>query len=155
MLKPTLLLSAILFSSCTLIEPPPEPITRKRIDPPKGSAVGPYSPGVKIGNTLFCSGQLAINPETGDLIIGDIKEETRQALKNLGAVLKAGGMDYNDVVKTTVYLLDMNDFKLYNEAYSEFFSIDSLLPARETVQIARLPRDGRIEISCIAIKAEE
>lgn len=156
MLKPTLLLSAILFSGCTLLQPPPEPITRERVDPIGGAPViGPYSPGIKVGNTLFCSGQLAINPETGDLIIGDIKEETRQALKNLGAVLKAGGMDYKDVVKVTVYLLDMNDFKLYNEAYSEFFPENSAPPARETVQIARLPRDGRIEISCIAIKTVE
>jgi 2-iminobutanoate/2-iminopropanoate deaminase len=156
MLKRVLLLSAIIFSGCTLLPEPSLPIKREPVIPADGSTpIGPYSPGIKVGNMLFCSGQLAINPATGDLIIGDIKDETRQALKNLGAVLKAAGMDYKDVTKTTVYLLDMNDFKLYNEAYAEFFPENSQPPARETVQVARLPRDGRIEISCIAVKAEE
>ncbi|NUO80652.1 RidA family protein [candidate division KSB1 bacterium] len=126
-----------------------EPVT----SPDAPAAIGPYSQAIKVGNSLFCSGQLAINPATGDLIIGDIKDETRQVLKNLGAVLKAGGMDYKDVVKATVFLTDMNDYKLFNEAYGEFFT--DIKPARETVQVARLPRDGRIEISCIAVKVEE
>jgi len=154
MLKRTLLLSAILFSGCTLLQPPPEPIKREPVTSPDApAAIGPYSQAIKVGNSLFCSGQLAINPATGDLIIGDIKDETRQVLKNLGAVLKAGGMDYKDVVKATVFLTDMNDYKLFNEAYGEFFT--DIKPARETVQVARLPRDGRIEISCIAVKVEE
>lgn len=154
MLKRAMLLSAIVFSGCTLLQPPPEPIKREPITSPDApAAIGPYSQAIKVGNSLFCSGQLAIDPATGDLIIGDIKEETRQVLKNLGAVLKAAGMDYKDVVKATVFLTDMNDYKLFNEAYSEFFT--ETKPARETVQVSRLPREGRIEISCMAVKVEE
>ncbi len=157
MLKRALLLSAILFSGCTLLQPPPAPIKTEPVNTPDAPAViGPYSQAIKIGNMVYCSGQLAINPATGDLIIGDIKDETRQVMKNLGAVLKAANMDHGDIIKATVFLTDMNDYKLFNEAYSEFFAADdSTKPARETVQVGRLPRDGRIEISCIAVKAEE
>jgi 2-iminobutanoate/2-iminopropanoate deaminase len=86
------------------------------------------------------------------LVTGDIQEETRQALKNLGAVLKAAGVDYQDVASATVYLTNMDDYKVMNETYAEVF--EGSKPARATVQVARLPRDGRVEISCIAIKLD-
>ena len=154
MLRRLFLCTAFTLSGCTLLQPPPEPIKREPVTSPDApAAIGPYSQAIKIGNNLYCSGQIGINPATGDMVIGDIKEETRQVLKNLGAVLRAAGMDYKDVVKATVFLADMNDYKLVNEAYSEFFT--ETKPAREAVQVARLPRDARVEISCIAIALTE
>jgi len=112
-------------------------------------AIGPYSQAVKTGNMVFCSGQIPIDPATGEFVSGDVAEQTRQVLKNLSAVLEAAGTDLNNVVKTTVFLADMNDFTAMNEVYAEFFSENK--PARATVQAARLPRDARVEIDCIAI----
>ena len=147
----TLLLSAFLWTSCTLLQPPPEPIKREPVTAPDAPApIGPYSQAIKIGNSLYCSGQIGIDPATGDLVIGDVRAETRQALNNLGAVLRAAGMGYGDVVKATVFLSDLNDYKIVNEIYAEFFNATK--PAREAVQVARLPRDAKVEISCIAVK---
>ena len=112
-------------------------------------AIGPYSQAVKTGNMVFCSGQIPIDPVTGEFVSGDVAEQTRQVLKNLSAVLEAAGADLNNVVKTTVFLADMNDFTAMNEVYAEFFSENK--PARATVQAARLPRDARVEIDCIAV----
>ena len=112
-------------------------------------AIGPYSQAVKTGNMVFCSGQIPIDPVTGEFVSNDVAEQTRQVLKNLTAVLQAAGTDLNNVVKTTVFLADMNDFTAMNEIYAEFFSDNK--PARATVQAARLPRDARVEIDCIAI----
>ena len=98
---------------------------------------------------IFCSGQIPIDPATGEFVSNDIAEQTRQVLKNLSAVLEAAGSDLNNVVKTTVFLADMNDFTAMNEIYAEFFSENK--PARATVQAARLPRDARVEIDCIAV----
>lgn len=112
-------------------------------------AIGPYSQAVKTGNMVFCSGQIPINPATGEFVSNDVAEQTRQVLKNLTAVLMAAGTNLNNVVKTTVFLADMNDFTAMNEIYAEFFSENK--PARATVQAARLPRDARVEIDCIAI----
>ncbi len=112
-------------------------------------AIGPYSQAVKAGNMIFCSGQIPIDPATGEFVSSDVAEQTRQVLKNLSAVLKAAGTDLNNVVKTTVFLADMNDFTAMNEVYAEFFSDNK--PARATVQAARLPRDARVEIDCIAV----
>jgi 2-iminobutanoate/2-iminopropanoate deaminase len=112
-------------------------------------AIGPYSQAVKTGNMVFCSGQIPIDPATGEFVSNDVAEQTRQVLKNLTAVLQAAGTDLNNVVKTTVFLADMNDFTAMNEIYAEFFSDNK--PARATVQAARLPRDARVEIECIAI----
>lgn len=112
-------------------------------------AIGPYSQAVKTGSMVFCSGQIPIDPATGEFVSGDVAEQTRQVLKNLSAVLGAAGTDLNNVVKTTVFLADMNDFTAMNEVYAEFFSDNK--PARATVQAARLPRDARVEIECIAI----
>ena len=112
-------------------------------------AIGPYSQAVKTGNMVFCSGQIPIDVATGEFVSQDVAKQTRQVLKNLDAVLKAAGTDLNGVVKTTVFLADMNDFTAMNEVYAEFFSENK--PARATVQAARLPRDARVEIECIAV----
>lgn len=112
-------------------------------------AIGPYSQAVKAGNMIFVSGQIPINPKTGEFVSGDIHEQTSQVLRNLSAILDAAGSSLNHVVKTTVFLTDMNDFSAMNAVYSEFF-IDNK-PARATVEAARLPRDARVEIECIAV----
>jgi 2-iminobutanoate/2-iminopropanoate deaminase len=111
-------------------------------------AIGPYSQAIKAGNMVFCSGQIPINVETGEFVSEDVAGQTRQVLKNLSAVLEAAGTGLNNVVKTTVFLADMNDFAAMNEIYAEFFKENK--PARATVQAAKLPRDARVEIECIA-----
>ncbi len=112
-------------------------------------AIGPYSQAIKSGNMIFCSGQIPIDPATGEFVAGDVAEQTEQVLKNLTEVLKAAGSDLNGVVKTTVFLADMGDFTAMNEVYGRYF--DENKPARATVQAARLPRDARVEIDCIAV----
>jgi len=112
-------------------------------------AIGPYSQAVRAGNLVFCSGQIPLDPQTGEFVSDDIAEQTRQVLKNLSAVLEAAGTSLNNVVKTTVFLSDMNDFVKMNEIYAEFFGENK--PARATVQAARLPRDAKVEIECIAL----
>lgn len=112
-------------------------------------AIGPYSQAVKAGNMVFCSGQIPIDVATGEFVSDDVAEQTRQVLTNLSAVLEAAGTSLNNVVKTTVFLADMNDFAAMNEVYAEFFSENK--PARATVQAARLPKDARVEIECIAL----
>lgn len=112
-------------------------------------AIGPYSQAVKAGNLVFVSGQIPIDPATGEFVSGDIPEQTSQVLKNLSAILEAAGSSLNNVVKTTVYLADMNDFGQMNAVYHEFFIENK--PARATVEAARLPRDAKVEIDCIAI----
>ncbi len=112
-------------------------------------AIGPYSQAVKAGNLVFCSGQIPLDPQTGEFVSEDIAMQTRQVLKNLSAVLEAAETSLNNVVKTTVFLADMNDFAAMNEVYAEFFNDNK--PARATVQAARLPRDARVEIECIAV----
>jgi 2-iminobutanoate/2-iminopropanoate deaminase len=115
-------------------------------DAPK--AIGPYSQAVRAGQLLFVSGQVPLDPSTGQLVNGDIAAQTRRVFDNLGAVLKAGGRSFTDVVRTTVFLTDMNDFAAMNEVYGQYFS--EPYPARATVQVARLPKDARVEIDVIA-----
>jgi 2-iminobutanoate/2-iminopropanoate deaminase len=112
-------------------------------------AIGPYSQAVKIAGMVFCSGQIPIDPATGEFVSDDVAEQTEQVLKNLSAVLEAAGTNLNNVVKTTVFLADMNDFAAMNEVYARYFSDNK--PARATVQAARLPKDARVEIECIAV----
>lgn len=112
-------------------------------------AIGPYSQAIKTGNLVFCSGQIPIDVKTGEFVSNDVAEQTRQVLKNLSAVLEAAGSSLNDVVKTTVFLADMNDFGAMNEIYAEYFGGNK--PARATVQAARLPRDARVEIEAIGL----
>ncbi len=116
-------------------------------DAPK--AMGAYSPAVRAGNLLFISGQIAINPATGELVSGSITDEAEQDMRNLSALLKAAGLGFEHVVRTTVFLADMNDFAGMNEVYARYL-VDPP-PARATVQVARLPRDVRIEVDAIAV----
>jgi 2-iminobutanoate/2-iminopropanoate deaminase len=112
-------------------------------------AIGPYSQAIKTNGLLFCSGQIPTDPSTGEFVSSDITEQTEQVLKNLSAVLEAGGTSLANVVKTTVFLADMSDFAAMNEVYGKFFNENK--PARATVQAARLPRDAKVEIECIAV----
>lgn len=112
------------------------------------NAIGPYSQAIRAGSLLFLSGQVPIDPATGHIIEGDITAQTHRVLQNLREVLKAGGASFDHVVRTTVYLLDMNDFPIVNDVYGTYFS--SPAPARATVQVTRLPKDARIEIDLIA-----
>jgi 2-iminobutanoate/2-iminopropanoate deaminase len=113
------------------------------------TAIGPYSQAAKVGNTVYCSGQIGLSPITNALVGDDVGSQAHQALKNLQAVLKASGTDMEHVVKVTVYLKDLNDFAKINEIYKNYFP--ALKPARATVQVSRLPKDALIEIDCIAI----
>jgi 2-iminobutanoate/2-iminopropanoate deaminase len=122
---------------------------REAISTPSApAAIGPYSQAVSAGGFLFVSGQIPLDPASGKLVDGDIAAQTHRVFKNLEEILKAGGTSFDAVVRTTVYLADMNDFPAMNEVYATYFS--SPAPARATVQAARLPRDARIEIDLIA-----
>jgi 2-iminobutanoate/2-iminopropanoate deaminase len=117
--------------------------------PDAPAAMGAYSPAIKAGNLLFISGQIPVDPATGNLIQGDIAAQADQVMRNLTALLRAAGASFTNVVRTTVYLADMNDFAGMNEIYSQY--IVDPPPARATVQVARLPRDVKIEIDAIAV----
>ena len=112
-------------------------------------AIGPYSQAVRAGNLLFASGQIPIDPATGEFVAGGVGEQTEQVMRNLTAVFEAAGASLGQVVKTTVFLADMNDFTAMNEVYGRFFGENP--PARATVQAARLPRDAKVEIEAIAV----
>jgi 2-iminobutanoate/2-iminopropanoate deaminase len=112
-------------------------------------AIGPYSQAIRANGLVFASGQIPINPETGQFVAGGIAEQTEQAIKNLSRVLEAAGSALNKVVKTTVFLADMGEFAAMNEVYGRFFKEEP--PARATVEAARLPRDARVEIEAIAL----
>ena len=115
--------------------------------------IGPYSQGVLVGNTFYISGQICLDPQTGELKNRDIKEETHRAMQNLQAILQQASMDFNNVVKTTIFLTDMHQFSLVNEVYGQYFTNSgSGFPARETVQVAALPKFVNVEISMIAVK---
>ncbi|MEL6614990.1 MAG: RidA family protein [Bacteroidota bacterium] len=127
---------------------PPSP--RRRIyasDAP--AAIGPYCHGMLVRDTLYISGQIALDPRTGEMVEGDIQEETAQVLDNIAAVLREAHMDFAHVVQVTVFLRDMDDYALVNEVYSRYFS--GATPAREALEVGKLPRDARVEISCIAV----
>ncbi|OLC45065.1 MAG: reactive intermediate/imine deaminase [Acidobacteria bacterium 13_1_40CM_2_64_6] len=111
-------------------------------------AIGPYSHAIRTGQLLFISGQVPIDPATGNLIDGDISAQTQRVMNNLDAVLKAGGLSFQHVVRTTIFLADMTDFAAVNAIYGTFFS--EPYPARATVQVSRLPKDARVEIDAIA-----
>ena len=113
------------------------------------AAVGPYSQAIAVGNMIFCSGQIPLLPTTGDLVNGDVSAQTTRVLENLGAVLHAGGMTFANVVKTTVFLIDLNDFAAMNDIYAIYFPDQQ--PARSTIQVAALPRGARVEIEAIAV----
>ena len=110
--------------------------------------IGPYSQAILAGGVLFCSGQIPLDPQSGEMIAGDAAAQAERVIENLGAVLCAAGYEYADVVKTTIFLLDMKDFPAVNEVYEKYFGATK--PARSTVAVAALPRGARIEIDCIA-----
>jgi 2-iminobutanoate/2-iminopropanoate deaminase len=115
------------------------------------AAIGAYSPAIRAGNLLFVSGQVPMNPATGNLVDGDITAQTEQVMRNLSALLNAAGAGFQHVAKTTVFLADMNDFAAMNAVYSKYMADPP--PARATVQVARLPRDVKVEIDLIAVLA--
>ena len=124
---------------------------KKIINTPNApTVIGPYSQAILSGNTLYCSGLIAINPITGNLVTDNISAETKQVMKNILAVLKAAEMNFENVVKCTIFMKDMNDYASINEVYGNSF--DSNLPAREAVQVSVLPKNVNIEISVIAVK---
>jgi 2-iminobutanoate/2-iminopropanoate deaminase len=112
-------------------------------------AIGPYSQAIGVGNLVFCSGQIPLDPKTGKLVEGDVRVQAHQVLKNLGAVLEAAGCSYKDVVKTTIYLQDLGQFQVVNEIYAGYFMPP--FPARATVQVAKLPLGCDVEIDAIAV----
>ena len=112
--------------------------------------IGPYSQAIRTGNMLFVSGQVAIQKSTGNIITGNIVDETHQVMKNLSEILTSAGMDFSNVAKCTIFLKDMNNFPKVNEVYGSYFKDQP--PARETVEVSRLPKDVNVEISCIAAK---
>lgn len=115
--------------------------------------IGPYSQAVLFNDTLYTSGQIAINPKTGELVLQNIEVETVQVMENLKAILEVAGMTFDNVVKTTIFISNMNDFGKINTVYGSYFK-EEMAPARETVQVARLPKDVNVEISVIAFREE-
>jgi 2-iminobutanoate/2-iminopropanoate deaminase len=116
--------------------------------PSAPKAIGPYSQAIRAGSLLFVSGQVPIDPATGQIINGDIAAQTHRVFQNIGEILKAGGSSFDHVVRTTVFLADMDDFAAMNDAYATYFTAPA--PARATVQVSRLPKDARVEIDVIA-----
>ena len=113
--------------------------------------IGPYSQAIQSGNMLFISGQIAIERSSGNILTGNIEQETKQVMFNLEVILKEAGMDFSNVVKSSIFLKDMSNFPKVNEIYGQYFK--SQPPARETVEVSRLPKDVNVEISCIAVKS--
>jgi 2-iminobutanoate/2-iminopropanoate deaminase len=113
------------------------------------AAIGPYSQAIRSGNFLFCSGQIPLDPGTGQIVSGDIATQTRRALDNIGAVLKAEGLAFENVIKTTMFLTDLGDFQTVNEVYGSYFKQQP--PARSTVQVSALPKRAKVEIEAIAV----
>lgn len=125
---------------------------KKIINTPKAPApIGPYNQATLINGTLYISGQIPIDPSTGQLVTGDIKKETKQSMENLKAILAEAGMTFENVVKTSIFIKDMHQFADINEAYGAYFDADTA-PARETVEVANLPKFVNVEISMIAVK---
>lgn len=139
------ILSGLLVAGCA------GSVRREAISTPRApAAIGPYSQAIRVGDTLYLSGQIGLDPATGKMVEGGIEAETRQVLENLHAVLDAAGFSAADVVQTQVFLADLDDFQNMNAIYAEFFPKDP--PARATVQVARLPRNARVEITAVARK---
>jgi 2-iminobutanoate/2-iminopropanoate deaminase len=127
-----------------------ESVKRQAISTPAApAAIGPYSQAIRAGSMLFLSGQIPIDPVSGEMVKGDIAEQTHQVFRNLQAILEAAGAAFENVVRTTVYLADMNDFAAMNSVYGTYFTPPA--PARSTIQAARLPKDARVEIDLIAV----
>ncbi len=117
------------------------------------AAVGPYSQAVRVGQFVFTAGQIPLDPKSGQIVSPDISEQTRRVLDNLTAVLAAENLNFNHIVKTTIFLMDMNDFQAVNEVYASYFNAQP--PARSTVQVSGLPKGARVEIECIAVSDQK
>ncbi len=142
-----LLLLALIGVACQQPQHVPKTVIATEMAP---EAIGPYSQAVQIGNTIYCSGQLGMVPDTGEFAKGGIQAQARQALENQASVLKASGYSLSDVVQCQVFITDMDNYGAFNEVYSDFF--DAPFPARAVVQVSRLPKDGLVEIMMIAAK---
>ena len=130
---------------------PQPPSRRERIKTPDApAAIGPYCQGLLVGDVLYVSGQIALDPTTGELVEGDVQDETARILDNVGAVLKAADLDFAHVVQVTLFLRDMDDYAMVNEVYARYFS--GATPAREALEVGKLPRGARVEVSCIAVR---
>ncbi len=116
------------------------------------AAVGPYSQGVRVGSTIYCAGQIPLDPKTSQIVAGGIDVQTRRVLDNITAVLKAEGLSFENIVKTTIFLIDLADFQTVNEIYGSYFQ--QAPPARSTVQVAALPKGARVEIEAIAVAGD-
>ncbi|MCX7951371.1 MAG: RidA family protein [Clostridiales bacterium] len=116
------------------------------------AAIGPYSQAIRFGNMVFTSGQIPLNPQTGELVVDDVRKAARQSLENVKAILEAAGTSMDNVIKTVIFLKDINDFAAVNEVYGEYFK--EKMPARSTVQVGKLPKDALVEIEAIAYIAE-
>ena len=138
---------AVVLSGCAQMAVKKEVISTP--DAPK--AIGPYSQAIRVGNTVFLAGQIPIDPKTNQLSTGTIEEQTRLVMSNLGAVLTASGMTFDNVVMANCFLKDLNDFPKFNEVYATYFK-DQMPPGRATVQVARLPRDVLVEVALVAVK---
>ena len=147
MRQTAVLITALVFSACAGGGGNREVIST----PDAPAAIGPYSQGIRVGNTLYLAGQIALDPATGKLVEGNIEAQTHRVLKNLGAVLKAASFNYSDVVQVQAYLADLHDYKAMNDVYATYFSESK--PARAVVEAARIPRDTLIEIMMVAVKS--
>ena len=126
---------------------------KKIINTPQAPApIGPYNQAVKVGNVIYVSGQIALDPNSGDLKTSSIEEETQLVMENLGAILKEAGSSYSEIVKCTIFIRNMSEFVKINGVYGSYFESD--FPARETVEVSRLPKDVNVEISCIALSKD-
>jgi 2-iminobutanoate/2-iminopropanoate deaminase len=123
-------------------------VIEKVLSPNAPAPIGPYNQAIRAGDFLFCSGQIPLDPATGELVAGDITAQTHRVMKNIEAVLAAGSATFEDVVKTTIFLIDMNDFAAVNGAYGSYFA--DTAPARSTVAVAGLPKGSRVEIEVVA-----
>src|SRR2546430_2255706 len=127
---------------------------KKIISTPEApAAVGPYSQAIRIGNFVFCSGQIPLDPETGEIVPGDVNAQTRRVMENIAAVLRAEGLNFGNIIKTTIFLANLSDFQAVNELYGSYFKLDP--PARSTVQVAALPKGANVEIEVIALAGED
>jgi 2-iminobutanoate/2-iminopropanoate deaminase len=140
-------IAAVVLVGCATIQSPHKAIFSDKAP----AAIGPYSQAVQVGDVLYLAGQIGIDPLSGVLVEGGIEAQTKQALDNLGAVLKEAGMDYDNVVRATVFLSDMNNFQAMNGVYGEYFKSDHP-PSRSTVQVGVIPRGALVEIDFIAVK---
>jgi len=125
-------------------------IKKAILSPDAPAPIGPYSQAIQLGNLVFCSGQIPLDPKSGQIVGQDIETQTNQVMQNISAVLKAGGLEFSNVIKSTIFIKNMNDFAKVNVIYGEFFKAP--FPARSTVEVARLPKDVLIEIEVIAAK---